>query len=85
MTYKAYGYVISGSILFVCSTLLFFFCSMDPLDSDLIINEQCMNLTATYNLPQVKDVMLRSELESIVKNQMDQKSNFNTKMKQIIK
>ena len=53
---------------------------MDPLDSDLIINEQCMNLTATYNLPQVKDVMLRSELEMVVKNQMDMKNNHNSKM-----
>ena len=44
-----------------------------------------MNLTATYNLPQVKDVMLRSELEAVVKNQMDQKNNFNSKMQSIIK
>jgi hypothetical protein len=57
---------------------------MDPLDSDLIINEQCMNLTATYNLPQVKDVMLRSELELVVKNLMGKK-HLNTKMSKIIK
>lgn len=68
LTYTAYVHVISGSVLFVTSSFLFLFCSMDPLDSDLIINEQCMNLTATYNLPQVKDVMLRSELEAVVKN-----------------
>jgi hypothetical protein len=57
---------------------------MDPLDSDLIINEQCMNLTSTYNLPQVKDVMLRSELELVVKHLVN-KTNMNSMMKNIIK
>lgn len=34
---------------------------MDPIDSDLIINEQCINLTAIYGLPNVKNILLKSE------------------------
>jgi hypothetical protein len=43
-----------------------------------------MNLTSAYNLPQVKDVMLKSELEEIVKNQLDKK-NLDSKRSKIIK
>lgn len=49
-------------------------CSLDPLDCDLIVNEQCLNLTAIYNLPKVKNVMMKSEFLKVISKQMDQKS-----------
>ena len=50
------------------------YCSLDPLDSDLIVNEQCLNLTSIHNMPKVKDVMMKSEFLKVIEKQMDEKS-----------
>lgn len=56
-------------------------CSLDPLDCDLIVNEQCLNLTAIYNLPKVKNVMMKSEFLKVISKQMDQKSQASVRNK----
>ena len=53
-------------LLIVCFIQLLFV-TMDPIDSDLIINEQCINLTAIYGLPNVKNILLKSEFLETLK------------------
>ena len=35
--------------------------TIDPIDSDFIINEQCMNLSTLYSFSNVRNVMKKSE------------------------
>jgi len=35
-------------MLFVCAALIYFFYRLDPIDQNLIINEQAINLTSQY-------------------------------------
>ena len=63
LTNKFYTQIISGLLLVFLSVLQKIFCNMDPLDKDLIINEQCMNLMAEFGFAKMKDVMIKSEFE----------------------
>jgi hypothetical protein len=40
--------------------------SMDPVDSNFIVYEQSTFLSATFELPRVNEVLLRSDLERII-------------------
>ena len=51
--YQAAVQVFTGSLLLLFSILQYYLATLDPLDSNLIINEQCINLSAIYNLPKV--------------------------------
>ena len=44
---------------------------MDPADSNLIIFEQCLNLTSIYSLPQVQDVMHKEQFFQLVDQLME--------------
>lgn len=58
----------------------YYYCTMDPLDSNLIINEQSMNLTAHFRLPIIQSVILKSEFrDHIIKLRGEQV----TKLQQI--
>ena len=46
---------------------------MDPADSNLIIFEQCLNLTSIYSLPQVQDVMHKEQFFQLVDQLMEVK------------
>jgi hypothetical protein len=50
------------------------YCSLDPLDKDLIINEQCINVMAHFDLPIITDVMVKSELEKYLDVKMGDSS-----------
>mmetsp|Transcript_8226 Transcript_8226/g.13767 ORF Transcript_8226/g.13767 Transcript_8226/m.13767 type:complete len:424 (-) Transcript_8226:38-1309(-) len=65
--------IVSGSLLLCFSIIQKYFCSMDPLDSNYILNEQCMNLISIYRLPQVKFVMLKSEFFQLVDKNIQKK------------
>lgn len=51
-------------------------CTIDPLDSDLIINEQCMHLTSYYRLELVNNVILKSEFKKIIALKMEQENQM---------
>jgi hypothetical protein len=48
---------VTGGITLALGFIQYCFFTMDPADSNLIIFEQCLNLTSIYSLPQVQDVM----------------------------
>ena len=58
---KACQQLFNGLCLAVICFLQYFLATFDPIDSDLIINEQCINLSAIHGLPRVKNVILKSE------------------------
>lgn len=49
--------IFTGFCLLICAVLQYQLATLDPLDSDLIINEQCVNLSAMYNLARVHKVI----------------------------
>jgi hypothetical protein len=62
--------VFSGICLLFIAIAQFMLSTLDPLDSNLIINEQCINLSATYNLPKVTNAIQKSYLLHIIKERV---------------
>jgi hypothetical protein len=69
--YEAIQSFITGGVLLFLGIIQCCFFTMDPTDSNLIIFEQCMNLSSIYSLPQVKDVMHKEQFLKLVDRLME--------------
>ena len=45
---------------------------MDPLDSDLIVYEQCVYLSSTQGLPRVDHVLKRQDLVAVIEYRLEE-------------
>ena len=50
---------------------------MDPLDSNLILFEQCIYVSSIFGLPRVEKVLLKSDFEAIVEDRIKKKQGKN--------
>lgn len=67
--------VVPAFVIIALSILQKRYCSMDPLDRDLIINEQCINLMAHFSLKNITDVMIKSDFEKYLDEKLNGKQN----------
>lgn len=74
---KGLTQILSGCLLFVVSLLQYNLSTIDPIDSDLIVNEQCLYLSSQHDLPYVTKVMKRSSFEKTIRQRLEQQHNKN--------
>ena len=46
VVFDEYQYIISGVAMVIMSALMFKYYRIDPIDSDLLLNEQAINMTS---------------------------------------
>ena len=46
IVYDEYQYIISGVAMVIMSALIFKYYRIDPIDSNLLLNEQAINMTS---------------------------------------
>lgn len=68
--YQAFAQIGSGTLLLVFAILQYLLVTFDPLDSNLIINEQCINLSAEYKLPKSYKAIQKSYLQQVIKEKI---------------
>ena len=66
--FEAWVDIVSACLLTVIALVQLCFLSMDPLDSDLILYEQCIYLSSMYALPKVNKVMRVSDFLSLIED-----------------
>ena len=64
-------------MMLIVSTIQFLWTTMDPLDSNMIINDQSMNLTGLYRLPEFKNVIRKQDFMKLVEANIDKKYQGN--------
>lgn len=69
--------ILSGLLLLLMSLLQYNYSTLDPMDSDLIVNEQCVHLSSQHDLPLVTKVMSRSQFESTIRRRLEQRHQKN--------
>jgi hypothetical protein len=84
LTSKHHGYVfgISAVVLLLASSVYKVFFSFDPLDSNFITYELCINITSFYGFKNIKKVLSRSYFENFIEDEIDKK--YKEKAKNIL-
>lgn len=58
--------LVTALLLTIVAIIQLAFLSMEPLDSDLILYEQCIHLSSAYSLPMVNKVLRKSDFMVLV-------------------